>query len=207
VLRRRSAQAAEDQAASPPSDETAEATATAARPGVNPGKGRPTPKRSEAEKRRRAPYSAPADRKAAAAQGRTEARQDRTRRAEALRRGEEWALPAKDRGHVRALARDVVESRRRPSEYFLYVVGLLFLLVITGVAKSVNPGIVDVVALGIVLIAVGEGSLVARQVARMARDRFPGESTRRLATYTILRATQPRPLRMPKPRVRPGSTV
>ena len=70
----------------------------------------PTPKRSEAERRRR--YNAPGDRKEALRQSKTRDRSARARKAEAMRRGEEWALPAKDKGPVRALARDLVDSRR-----------------------------------------------------------------------------------------------
>ena len=77
------------------------------------GKGRPTPKRSEVERARRQPYAPPpADKKAAAAQRRDRSAPSRSRRTEAMRRGEEWALPAKDSGPVRALARDYVDSRR-----------------------------------------------------------------------------------------------
>ena len=44
-----------------------------------------------------------------------------------MQRGEQWAIPARDRGAVKALARDYVDSRRRISEYYMY--GLLVLLV------------------------------------------------------------------------------
>ena len=76
-----------------------DADASPARPGaVTAGKGRPTPKRSEAERRRRQPYTAPKDRKEAARFSKDRQRSDRTRRMEAVRRGEEWALPPRDRG-------------------------------------------------------------------------------------------------------------
>ena len=45
-----------------------------------------------------------------------------------MQRGEEWALPARDNGPVRALARDYVDSKRRLSEFYMY--GLLVLLVL-----------------------------------------------------------------------------
>jgi len=45
-----------------------------------------------------------------------------------MRRGEEWALPAKDKGPAKALARDFVDSRRRLSEFYMY--GLIVLLVL-----------------------------------------------------------------------------
>ena len=84
---------------------------------VTAGKGKPTPKRSDAERRRRQPYTAPKDRKEASRTSRDRQRADRGRRMEAVRRGEEWAMPARDRGPAKALARDYVDSKRRVSEY------------------------------------------------------------------------------------------
>ena len=46
---------------------------------VTAGKGRPTPKRSEAERRRRQPYTAPKDRKEASRVQRTRGRDERSR--------------------------------------------------------------------------------------------------------------------------------
>src|SRR6516164_10600621 len=97
-------------------------------PAVTAGKGKPTPKRSEAERRRRQPYTAPKDRKEASRVSRDRQRADRGRRMEAVRRGEEWAMPPRDRGPVRAFARDYVDSKRRFSEYYMY--GRLVLLVL-----------------------------------------------------------------------------
>src|SRR5579859_5747960 len=102
---------------------------------VTPGKGRPTPKRSEAERRRRQPYTAPKDRKEAGRAQRDRQRSDRDRRMEGMRRGEEWALPARDRGPARALIRDYVDSRRRLSEFYMY--GLLVLLVLLFVKTAI----------------------------------------------------------------------
>ena len=182
--------------------DAAEAEPGAAIPhAVTAGKGRPTPKRSEAERRRRQPYSAPKDRKEAARAARTRQRSDRTRRMEAVRRGEEWAMPPRDRGPVKALARDYVDSRRRISEYYMY--GLLVLLFIrTPLVQSVVPLLV----LGAVLVMAIEGIFIGRRVKALAAERLPGQSTRGLALYSAMRALQIRKLRVPKPRVKPGDT-
>jgi Protein of unknown function (DUF3043) len=176
-----------------------------ARPGLTPAKGKPTPKRSEAEKRRRQPYTAPGDRKAAATQGRDRDRAGRQRRMEAMRRGEDWALPRKDQGPVKALARDVVDARRGFSEYYLYgivvLIALLFLPALRG-----NP-IVDYIILVILLVIIGEGWWVGRKVLTLAQQRHPGESTRGLRLYTAMRGTQIRRMRVPAPRVKPGDKV
>jgi hypothetical protein len=175
------------------------------RAGFTAAKGRPTPKRSEAEKRRRQPYTAPGDRKSAATQGKTRDRTERARRMEAMRRGEAWALPRKDQGPVKALARDVVDSRRGISEYYLYGIVVLILLLFIPALKGTI--IVDLVILAVLLVIVGEGWLVSRRVLRLARERFPGESTRGIGMYTALRGTQLRKMRVPAPRVQRGQKV
>lgn len=170
---------------------------------VTAGKGRPTPKRSEAERRRR--YNAPGDRKEAVRQGRTRDRAARARKTEAMRRGEEWALPAKDKGPVRALARDFVDSRRRLSEFYMY--GLVVLLFLLFLHSPVVQTVLPLLLIVMVLIMVVEGYFVGRRVTNLAQERFPGESTRGIKMYSAMRALQIRKLRFPKPRVKPGATV
>ena len=184
-------------------DEQAEDAASESRPGYTAAKGRPTPKRSEAEKRRRQPYSAPGDRKAASQQGRDRDRTARVRRMEAMRRGEDWALPRKDQGPVRGLARDVVDSRRGISEFYLYAIVLLvaLLFVVRG-----SP-VVDYAIVVILAILILEGWFVSNKVLKLARERFPGESTKGVRMYTAMRGTQIRKMRVPQPRVKPGDQI
>src|SRR5580693_3878861 len=157
------------------------AASPAERASVTAAKGRPTPKRSEAERRRRSPVTAPADRKAAYKQTRGRDKEARARKYAAMRRGEEWALAPKDKGPVRALARDYVDSRRRISEYYMY-------------------------GLGVLVVMLTEGSFIGRQIVKLAKERFPGEPTRGVKLYAGLRAMQIRRLRMPAPRVTPGDS-
>ena len=172
---------------------------------ITPAKGRPTPKRSEAERRRRQPYSAPGDRKAATRQARTRDRGERARKYEAMKRGEEWALAPRDQGPVKALTRDYVDSRRRISEFYMYI--LLVLLVILLLKNSALDAIVYPVILVLVLIMVIEGFLISRGVKKLAAQRFPGQSTRGITRYAIMRTLQIRRFRMPSPRVGPGAKV
>jgi len=173
-------------------------------PAVTAGKGRPTPKRSDAERRRRQPYTAPKDRKEASRVSRDRQRSDRTRRMEAVRRGEEWALPPRDRGPGKALARDYVDSKRRVSEYYMY--GLLVLLVLLFVPSMIVKSIVPLLVLAAVLVMAIEGIYLGRKVKSLAAKRLPGESTRGLSLYAAMRALQIRRLRVPKPRVKPGDS-
>ena len=202
MFRRRSTTTQDAQAEGAPgasaTDEAGQSPAS-----VTAGKGRPTPKRSEAERRRR--YNAPGDRKEAVRQGRTRDRTARARKTEAMRRGEEWALPAKDKGPVRTLARDFVDSRRRLSEFYMY--GLVVLLFLLFLHAKVVQTVLPLLLIVMVLIMVVEGYFVGRRVTNLAEERFPGESTRGIKMYSAMRALQIRRLRFPKPRVKPGATV
>jgi Protein of unknown function (DUF3043) len=188
--------AADPRAAGP--DGQAAGKATTAR------KGRRTPKRSEAEGRRRQPFTAPKDRKEASRTYRARDRDTRARRADAMRRGEEWAMPARDRGPVKALARDYVDSRRRVSEFYMY--GLIVLMALLFVRKPVVQTIVPLIVLVAVLVMLAEGLFIGRRVRSLAEERLPGESTRGVRLYAAMRALQIRGLRVPKPRVRPGDS-
>jgi hypothetical protein len=204
VFRRRSSDAPEVLDAEPDSTDADEAS----RPGrssVTAPKGVPTPKRSEAQANRRQPYQAPADRKAAAQQSRDRDRATRVRRSEALQRGEQWALPPKDRGPVRALARDVVDARRGIGEYYMFMVFVLVVLLI--VPGTTSKLVADVVVLFLLLLIVVEGFLVGTKVKRLAAERFPGESTRGVMLYTTMRGISLRRMRIPKPRVQRGDKV
>jgi hypothetical protein len=206
VFRRRPSDAPElldqDQAAPGSADDE---QARPARSSLTPPKGAATPKRSDAQANRRQPYQAPSDRKAATQQSRKRGREDRQRRTQALQRGEQWALPRKDQGPVRALARDVVDSRRGIGEYYMFMVVLLIvLLVLPGNATKV---IADAVVVALLLLIVVEGWYVGRKVKRLAAERFPGQSTQGVGMYTTMRGISMRRMRIPKPKVSRGDKI
>jgi hypothetical protein len=174
------------------------------RAGVTESKGRPTPKRSEAERRRRQPYTAPSDKKAAYQQSRDRDRSSRARRMEAMKRGENWALPRKDQGPVRGLARDYVDARRSISEFYMFGILVLVVLLFTPLRKS---PVLDYLVLLLLLVILLESYFVGSRVIRLAHQRFPGESTKGIRMYAGIRGTQIRRLRMPAPRVKVGDKI
>ena len=206
VFRRRSASAPDVLEEVPLAEDPADEVPV--RAGITQAKGRPTPKRSEAERRRRQPYTAPADRKEASRQTRDRDRTDRARRQEAMKRGEEWALLPKDRGPVRKLARDYVDSRRGISQYYLFAVIAFFILAfIPAVKTSAAVGIIDYGLVALLVVCLGESLFVANRVATLARERFPGESTRGVKIYAAMRGAQLPRMRMPAPKVKPGDKI
>ena len=122
-----------------------------------------------------------------------------------MRRGEAWALPHKDQGQVRALARDYVDARRSISEYYMF--GVLVLVVLLFLPALRKSAVIDYAVLLILAVIVIESILVSGRVIKLAQERFPGESTRGLRMYVAVRNTQFRRLRMPTPRVKPGTKV
>jgi Protein of unknown function (DUF3043) len=205
VFRRRTTGAPQVDDQATPSFTAADVDVDQQRPGLTPKKSAPTPKRSEAEARRRQPYQAPSDRKSAAKQARKRDAGERLRRSQALQRGEEWALPPKDRGPVRALARDVVDSRRGVGEYYMFMVILLIVLLI--LPSTTAKAVADAVVVAVLAVIIGEGLLVSSKVKKMAAERFPGVSTRGVNMYVTMRSISMRRMRMPKPRVNRGDKV
>lgn len=172
---------------------------------TTPAKGRPTPKRSESERRRRNPTAAPADRKAATRQTRTRDRTERSRKYDAMKRGEEWALSPRDKGPIRGLTRDYVDSKRRFSEFYMYILLVLFVLLFA--SKTAVGALLYPLVLVLVLVIIIEGTLTSRGLRKLAAQRYPGQSTRGVTMYAIMRSLQIRRLRMPTPRVKPGDKV
>ena len=179
-----------------------EAPEVSDQPAKQAGKGRPTPKRSEVERRRRQPYTAPpANKKAAAAQTRERRRTEQRRKMDAMRRGEEWALPAKDRGAVRGGLQ--AGSFRRLHYIALFALSLRGFWL--GAAK--NSSAILYIEVGIVGLIGIESLVHATIVRRLASRRFPGESTRGLVWYIAKRSIRLRSSRIPPARVARGAAI
>ena len=92
------------------------------------GKGRPTPKRKEAESKRKVSSLAPIVTKDQKRASKAQAREDRLAQRAAYLRGEESALPLRDRGPARRFVRNYVDSRRSTGEYFLPTIFVVLVL-------------------------------------------------------------------------------
>lgn len=123
-----------------------------------------------------------------------------------MRRGEDWALPPKDRGPVRALARDYVDSRRRLSEFYLYAMPLLLVFMFMGSRSLFVQSLVPLLITVAAIVIFSEGFYLRHRIRALAEERLPGESTRGVGIYVAMRALQMRRLRVPKPRVKPGDS-
>src|SRR5580658_4920117 len=146
--------------------------------------------------------SAEAKQPRSSAEAKAKARSDRGRKYEAMKRGESWALNPRDRGPARALARDYIDSKRRISEYYMYI--LVLLLAAVFLRNKTEQQYISPLVLVLVVIIVIDAQVIRRSLRKLVGKRLPGESTRGLTMYAVMRALQIRRFRMPAPRVRPG---
>lgn len=170
---------------------------------IERGKGRPTPSRKEAEAARKAALKPTSDRKELARRKRRLRTEQREKVRKAMLTGDQKNLPTRDRGPVRAFCRDLVDSRYNVAEFLLPLLVLILVL-------SMIPSLVGVqFALWMATIVgttVDTMWLWAR-TRRELRARFPADETRGALAYTLLRSTQLRRLRLPKPQVRRGQPL
>jgi len=213
VFRRSSAGATEGKAQGSQGTQAPDALAKEKAP-AQAGKGRPTPKRSHAEANRYRSITGSTTsgrgRTAAAPRGKltpeekAKARDDRNRQLQAMRRGEDWALGPRDRGPIKKLARDYVDAHRRPSEFYMYALIVLVIALFGGKSNHVISNYMQIVLIAIIAVIAVDAFFLRRSITRIAAERLPGESTRGLAFYAIMRALQLRRFRTPAPRVKPG---
>ncbi|GAA2529054.1 DUF3043 domain-containing protein [Pilimelia columellifera] len=193
--------------------EVTESPATPVQPtakGYTPSKkelGLATRKRAEAE-RRRAAEPPPADRREAMRRMREKRRAERHEANVGMRRGDDRYLTARDRGPERALARDIVDSRRTAGTWFFGGA----LLVLVG-SSGAMPSIVQLLSNGIwVLLAVAvlvDSVLIYRKIKSRVRERFP-DTTQKLvgvSLYGVMRGLTFRRMRIPAPRVELGDRI
>jgi Protein of unknown function (DUF3043) len=208
VFRRRSAGATDGTAQDSPGAQSPDGPAEIKQPRspAEAAKGRPTPKRSEAERHRRQPITgsrAPATPRTP--EDKARAKTDRARKYDAMKAGEAWALNPRDRGPARALARDYIDSKRRVSEYYMYI--LVVLLVAIFVRNKTAQTYISPLILVLVVVIVIDAQFIRYRLRKLVSERLPGESTRGLTMYAVMRALQIRRFRVPAPRVHPGDKI
>ena len=201
---------------------TADSESDAKASGTTAPKGRPTPKRDSS--RRRGPI-APAPMTTAEARrrrkelrgpklSREERREDKdarraamSERRERMMAGDDAYLLPRDKGPVRALARDIVDSRRISvlGLFMPAALGLIFIMLgVPQVQYFISPAMLILMAIMIV-----DGFFLGRKVNRLVDEKFPDhtESGWKLGFYAASRASQLRRMRAPRPRVNRGEKV
>ena len=162
-------------------------------------KGRPTPSRKVAESKRKVSTLAPVIGKEAKKREKELARERRKAAHAAYMRGDENAMPLRDRGPVRRFIRDEVDSRRSIGEYFMPVIFIV--LILSVVPNMVVNAIALVFMYAVILYAFVDGFFFTRKLKKQIIEKFPDANTKGLGIYGWIRSTQMRRLRTPKPQV------
>lgn len=187
-----------------------------------PGKGRPTPKRREAENRRRGPVTPPPTTRAEARARRkelkstlskedkrklaAERREKRLEQRERMMAGDEAFLMPRDKGPVRRYTRDLVDARRNFAGLFMpFAILLIVLMFLVPQAAALT----NLILVAFVVLMAIDGVILGRMVNRRVDERFPdsGDGGFKLGWYAFTRAMQLRKMRAPKPLVSPGDEV
>jgi hypothetical protein len=192
--------------------------------GTTAPKGKPTPKRSEAG-RRRGPV-APAPMTTAEARRRRKEvgapklsrderkserlarRADMSERREKMMAGDDAYLLPRDKGPVRRFVRDVVDSRRNVLGLFMpAALGLIFVML-----AMPYPQLQQAISFAmpvLLLIMAIDGFIIGRKANGLVDEKFPDntESGWKLGLYAASRASQLRRMRAPRPQVNRGDKV
>ena len=184
------------------------------------GKGRPTPKRREAEGRR-GPVAPPPKTqreaiKRSKEQGKSLTKDEkramaRTNRERMMSGDEKYVLP-RDRGKVRAYVRDLVDTRRNIAGILLPIALLSFVILLIPIPLVQAYG--PLVLLVAIVAAILDSVIFGRQLAKKVQQKFPngdgsGLSTKgsSLGFYAFNRACLIRRWRVPRPRVASGEKI
>ncbi len=168
-------------------------------------KGKATPKRKDAVAATKVNSITSPVTKADRSKNREALKASRAAARAAYMRGDENALPARDRGPAKRFVRDYIDSRRSLGEYFLPL--MIFVLVLTLIPSAEIRLVAILFMYAVMLYSVLYGFYVSNKIKKIVADRFPGESTKGLGLYGWLRSTQMRKLRAPAPQKKLGDSV
>lgn len=169
------------------------------------GKGRPTPKRKDAQAQNLHPL-VPADRKASAKAAKARIRAKEDAQYEAMKNGDINNMPKSERLPWRVYIRDYVDARFTIGEFFIPIALIIMIgsMVLSAVIHNAWASIIPMVLLYVYLAAVIiDVAVMWHTLKKKLIDKF-GEASvakgTRSASYAWSRAIQIRRWRLPKPR-------
>lgn len=188
------------------SDESAsDVEASSSVPAAQQAKGRPTPKRRDAEAARRGKAVPPKSSKEAKARLREEKAKERSELMEALRTGDERRYPPRDRGPARRIARNWVDGRRNVGDFFWPAVIVAIVLILLPVPVVQMSSSYLLVGFYLVLMADTGWSLLG--LKKVLEAKVPDAAVRKGSLpYAFGRSLQSRKRRLPAIQVERGWT-
>jgi hypothetical protein len=148
-------------------------------------------------------------RKEQAQRDRAAREQIRLRQREALKTGDERYLPLREQGPVRRFTRDYVDRRRNFAEYLLPFLVLLLVLfaVSSGFNSTVQTALTAFAYPFLIVGTVLDEIIMVRGLRKELKARFGPDEVKGSTSYAVLRSTQLRRFRLPKPQVARGEVL
>jgi hypothetical protein len=173
------------------------------------GKGRATRSRKEAEAARKKQMKVPLTRKEQAKRERAARETLRVKQREALKTGDEKYLPARERGPVRRFARDYVDRRWNIAEFLLpFLLVVVILLYADNLADANISTVLTAIVYPVIIIGtVVDEIFLVRGLRKALKQRFAPDEIRGTNAYAVLRSTQLRRFRLPKPQLKRGEPL
>ena len=176
-----------------------ETSATESAGTPTPGKGRPTPKRSDGQRSRGPVAPPPTTRREAAKRVRAQSSTKGAVKRRGIAEGDEKYLLARDAGPTRRLVRDVVDARRNAAVLLLPASVLPLgsqLLGNQNIARYFTT-----LWLAVFLIAAADVMITIIRVRTTLKRDLPQERVVKHAFYAVMRCVTFRKFRLPKPQV------
>ncbi len=123
----------------------------------------------------------------------------------AFMRGEESALPTRDRGPAKKWVRNYIDSRRSIGEYFLPTI--MVVLVLTAIPVKAVQFLAILFMYAAMLYSLASAFFSGRKIKKLVAEKFPNEDLKGIGIYGWLRSTQMRRMRAPAPQVKRGDVI
>ena len=169
------------------------------------GKGKATPSRKVAQAATLRPLITDNSKEGKAA-AKAKAAEQRARIRAGQAAGDERYLPLRERGPQKRFVRDLIDSRYSVGEFLVPVMVVFAILSFLDTAhptSKFNTILNSAILLVFFLIAIDTFAIFLR-VKRALAEKFDGDLEKNLVLYAVLRSTQLRVLRLPKPQVKPS---
>lgn len=124
---------------------------------------------------------------------------------EGMKAGDDRYLPSRDQGPAKALARDIVDSRRNIGSFFM--LAALVVLVSYAIPSAAVRSTAMLAWMALFIFIIIDSFMLRMHIGKLLRERLPNEKTRGVAWYGIQRSLMIRRWRMPAARVKPGDKV
>lgn len=141
------------------------------------------------------------------------AKTERNKQYQLLRKGDPRALPARDQGPEKKLARDFVDSRRSLANLFLPLALVMLLITLFNTNSTTTAQLISSILFITILVWILctfiETILNTRTLLKLIHKRYPNSQIKPLTLgfYLVSRALRLRKMRLPLPQVKVGDKI